>query len=94
MIHTKLLTGSLNADLDLSPAKSRKAFAGRIEEIANTSAIGLGEELVNKMVNNKAPMRIRNGIRKKEALRKEARVEEVWISFSLSSYHAFLRSYL
>jgi hypothetical protein len=82
MIHTKLLSGSLDPDLDLTNAKRQKALAGRVEEVAGSSKIGKGEDRVRKAEHNRASKHIRDGIQKKKAKLLAAKVEEVSITLS------------
>ena len=77
LIHTKLLSGSLNKDLDLSPAQKRKALAGRILELSGDAKIGKGERLVREAERNKAAKRIREGIAQKQQYRQKQELEEV-----------------
>ncbi|CAL1702183.1 unnamed protein product [Somion occarium] len=44
LVHTKILSGSLNNDLDLTPAQRRKALAGRVLEAAGKVKLGKGEK--------------------------------------------------
>ena len=77
MIHTKLLSGSLDPDLDLTPAQRKKALAGRIEEVAGASKTGKGEDKVRKAEHDRSSKHIRDGIRKKQAKVRAAKLEQV-----------------
>jgi hypothetical protein len=87
LIHTKLLSGSLNQDLKLPPAKKRKALEGRILELTADAKLGKGERQVRDSERNKAAKRVREGIARKQKERQKQELEEV--SFTL--FH--LRNY-
>ncbi|EEB96907.1 hypothetical protein MPER_03870 [Moniliophthora perniciosa FA553] len=44
LIHTKLLSGSLDPELDLTHAQSQKALSRRVLELAGGAKLGLGEK--------------------------------------------------
>ena len=77
LVHTKLLSGSLNPELDLTPAQRRKALAGRVEELAGASKLGRGEKNVRLAERNKASKRVREGMQGKQKEREHQRLEEV-----------------
>lgn len=77
LIHTKLLSGSLNPDLRLPPAKKRKALEGRILELAGDAKLGKGERQVRDVERNKAAKRVREGIAQKREQRQRQELEEV-----------------
>ena len=43
LIHTQLLSGSLNTDLEMKPAQRRKALSGRVLELSGVAKLGNGE---------------------------------------------------
>lgn len=77
LVHTKLLSGSLNPELDLTPAQRKKALAGRVLEIAGGSKLGKGEKLVREAERNKAAKRVREGLLEKKREREVKELEEV-----------------
>jgi hypothetical protein len=46
LVHTKLLSGSLSTELELTPSQRRKALAGRVLELIGEAKLGRGEKLV------------------------------------------------
>ncbi|KAJ7591141.1 hypothetical protein C8J56DRAFT_1135900 [Mycena floridula] len=89
LVHTKLLSGSLNPELDLSPAKRRKALAGRVLELSGNAKLGRGESSVRVGERNKASKRVREGLLEKEQQRKKTQLEE---AKNLGNYHPTLKS--
>jgi hypothetical protein len=77
LIHTKLLSGSLNPSLELSGAQRKKALAGRVLETAQYSKLGQGEKAVRTAEHNKAPKNIRFSIMDKAKERKLKELEDV-----------------
>jgi hypothetical protein len=77
LIHTKLLSGSLNQDLQLPPAKKRKALEGRILELTGDAKLGKGERKVRDVERNKAAKLVREGIALKQKERQKQELEEV-----------------
>ncbi|KAK7033648.1 hypothetical protein VNI00_012648 [Paramarasmius palmivorus] len=88
LIHTKLLSGSLNPDLELTHAQRQKALSGRVLELAGSAKLGLGEKSVRRHEHNKASKRVREGLMTKEKERQKARVEE---AKNLGNYHPRLK---
>jgi hypothetical protein len=80
MIHTQLLEGSLDHDLNLTPAQRRKALAGRVEEVAGTSKVGKGEQKVRKLEHDRTSRKIRDGVKAKKNKIFAAKLEEVLLS--------------
>ena len=78
LVHTKLLSGSLNEELDLTSAQRRKALAGRVLEAAGKAKLGKGESSVRTTERNKAAKHIREGIQAKQKERNDKKLEEVW----------------
>jgi hypothetical protein len=76
-VHTKILSGSLNVDLDLTPAQRRKALAGRVLEAAGQVKLGKGEAAVRAKERNKAAKHVRDGMLAKQKERNEKALEEV-----------------
>jgi len=91
MIHTQLLSGSLDPELNLTPAQRKKALAGRIEEVTGSSKTGKGEDKVRKAEHDRSAKHIRDGIRKKKAKVLSAKLEE---SKELGNYHPALKKVL
>lgn len=77
LIHTKLLSGSLNPELDLTPAERKKALAGRVLELSGGSKLGKGERAVRETERNKAAKRVREGLLDKKKERERKELEEV-----------------
>lgn len=77
LVHTKLLSGSLNAELDLTPSQRRKALAGRVLEAAGQVKLGKGETAVRAKERNKAAKHVRDGLIAKQKQRNEKALEEV-----------------
>ena len=77
LVYTKLLSGSMTTELDLTPAKRRKALAGRVLELAGDAKLGKGERLVRDAEKNKAAKRVREGISSKQKERRVQELEEV-----------------
>ncbi len=84
LVHTKLLSGSLNADLDMKPAQRKKALAGRVLELAGSASLGKGEKSVRQAERNKHAKRVRTGLVDKEHERQKAQLEEVSFKRELS----------
>jgi hypothetical protein len=77
LVHTQLLSGSLNQELNLTSAQRKKALEGRILELAGTSKLGQGEKTVRAKERNKASKRVREGMLEKQKQRREKLVQEV-----------------
>lgn len=77
LVHTKILSGSLNNDLDLTPAQRRKALAGRVLEAAGKVKLGKGEKAVRSSERNRAAKHVRDGLLSKQKERNEKMLEEV-----------------
>jgi hypothetical protein len=77
LVHTQLLSGSLDSELDLTPAQRRKAMTGRVMELAGKSSLGKGERLVREVERNKASKRVRDGMVLKQKEREQKTLEEV-----------------
>ncbi|KAJ3724776.1 hypothetical protein C8R42DRAFT_662640 [Lentinula raphanica] len=78
LVHTQLLSGSLNPELELTPAQRQKALSGRIR-------------LVCTAEHNKASKRVREGLVQKQKEGKAARLEE---TKNLGNYHPTLKRLL
>lgn len=76
-MHTKLLSGSLNPDLDLPAAKRRKALAGRVLELTGEAKLGKGEKAIRDAEKTKASKRVREGLSNKQKERGMQELEEV-----------------
>lgn len=77
MIHTKLLSGSLNPELNLTSAQRKKALAGRVLEVSGTAKLGKGESAVRTTERNQAAKRVRDGLLAKKKEREAKELEEV-----------------
>ncbi|KZT62401.1 hypothetical protein CALCODRAFT_490234 [Calocera cornea HHB12733] len=88
LIHTQLLSGSLDPMMDLKPSQKRKAMAGRVLEAAGKVKLGVGENDVRKEERNKAAKRIREGINRKEKERAHRDLEE---AKQLGNYHPTIK---
>ncbi|ESK90305.1 hypothetical protein Moror_13789 [Moniliophthora roreri MCA 2997] len=88
LIHTKLLSGSLNSELDLTHAQRQKALSGRVLELAGGAKLGLGEKSVRKDERNKMSKKVRAGLVSKEKEKQKARIEE---AKNLGNYHPGLK---
>lgn len=77
LIHTKLLSASLDEYSETSGAKRKKSLEGRVLELANAAKLGKGETTVRREEHNRAPKHIRNGIAEKRRERNKQKVEEV-----------------
>ncbi|KAF8974230.1 hypothetical protein BDZ97DRAFT_1899971 [Flammula alnicola] len=88
LVHTKLLSGSLSTELDLSPAHRRKALAGRVLELTGGAKLGKGEKLVRDAEKNKAAKRVREGLAHKQKERSKQELEE---AKNLGNYHPTLK---
>ncbi|KAG5343058.1 hypothetical protein C0989_000048 [Termitomyces sp. Mn162] len=88
LVHTKLLSGSLDPDLDMTPAQRRKALAGRVLEVTGAARLGKGETSVRDMDRNKASKRVRDGLKEKQKHRARQRLEE---AKDLGNYHPTLK---
>ncbi|KAJ7179241.1 hypothetical protein C8R46DRAFT_1159887 [Mycena filopes] len=60
LVHTKLLSGSLNSELNMTPAHRKKALAGRVLELSGQAKLGKGEKSVREGERNKAAKRAKN----------------------------------
>jgi len=77
LVHTKLLSGSLNADLNLTGAQRRKALEGRVLELAGSAKLGKGEHIVRSGEHRRAAKRVREGLADKKQERQKKELEEV-----------------
>jgi hypothetical protein len=76
-VHTKLLSGSLDPDLNLTSAQRRKALEGRVMELSGKSKLGRGEKNVRTAEHQRASKHVRDGLMAKKKEREKARLEEV-----------------
>ncbi|KAF9569022.1 hypothetical protein CPC08DRAFT_757219 [Agrocybe pediades] len=88
LVHTKLLSGSLNPEMDMTPAQRRKALAGRILELTGEAKLGKGEKSVREAEKLKAAKRVREGLSQKQQQRREQELEE---AKNLGNYHPTLK---
>ena len=80
LVHTQLLSGSLNPELGLTSAQRKKAMEGRILELAGNSKLGQGEKAVRAQERDKASKRVREGLLEKQKQRREKMIQEVIVS--------------
>jgi hypothetical protein len=80
LVHTQLLSGSLNPELGLTSAQRKKAMEGRILELSGSSKLGQGEKIVRAQERDKASKRVREGLLEKQKQRREKLVQEVAVS--------------
>ena len=85
LVHTKLLSGSLNSELQLTPAQRKKALAGRVLEVSGSVKLGKGEKVVREAERNKAAKRVREGLLDKKKEREKKELEEVCRYLFMSS---------
>ncbi|TFK55779.1 hypothetical protein OE88DRAFT_1652250 [Heliocybe sulcata] len=88
LIHTKLLSGSLNPELDMKPAQRRKALEGRVMELAGEVKLGKGERSVKSAERNKAAQKVRIGMLAKQKDREGKHLEE---AKNLGNYHPTIK---
>lgn len=79
LVHTQLLSGSLNPELGLTSAQRKKAMEGRILELAGNSKLGRGEKMVRAQERDKASKRVREGLLEKQKQRREKMIQEVTV---------------
>ncbi|KAJ3883237.1 hypothetical protein F5051DRAFT_392405 [Lentinula edodes] len=91
LVHTKLLSGSLNSELELTPAQRRKALSGRVIELTGDAKLGRGERSVRLAEHNKASKRVREGLMQKQKERRAAQLQE---TKNLGNYHPTLKRLL
>ncbi|KAI1792948.1 hypothetical protein LXA43DRAFT_886607 [Ganoderma leucocontextum] len=89
LVHTQLLSGSLNPDLNLTPAQRKKALAGRIMEAAGKAKLGKGETSVRQKEHNRAAKHVRDGLTEKKKERQRKELEE---AKQLGNYHPALKA--
>ncbi|KAI0307342.1 hypothetical protein B0F90DRAFT_1807964 [Multifurca ochricompacta] len=75
LVHTQLLSGSLNPELNLTSAQRKKALEGRL---------GQGEKIVRAKERDKASKRVREGILEKQKEKREKFVQE---AKDMGNYH-------
>ncbi|GBE79326.1 predicted protein [Sparassis crispa] len=88
LVHTRLLSGSLNSELNLTSAQRKKALAGRVLETAGKAKLGKGEGAVRSAERNKAAKRVREGIAERQEERRKQELEE---AKHLGNYHPTLK---
>ncbi|KAJ7068187.1 hypothetical protein C8F01DRAFT_597037 [Mycena amicta] len=88
LVHTKLLSGSLNEELDLTPAQRKKALAGRVMELAGGAKLGKGEKRVREGERNKASKQVREGLLRKQ---KERQVQQLDEAKNVGNYHPSIK---
>lgn len=79
LVHTQLLSGSLNPELGLTSAQRKKAMEGRILELAGNSKLGQGEKVARAQERDKASKRVREGLIEKQKQRREKMIQEVTV---------------
>ncbi|EAU84714.2 hypothetical protein CC1G_00233 [Coprinopsis cinerea okayama7 len=92
LVHTKLLSGSLDPELKLTPAQRRKALEGRVAELAGAMTgevkLGKGESKIRKAEHNRASKQVREGIAQKQRERQKRCLEE---AKNIGTYHPSLK---
>ncbi|KIL70137.1 hypothetical protein M378DRAFT_156193 [Amanita muscaria Koide BX008] len=88
LVHTQLLSGSLNPDLNLTSAERKRALAGRILELTGTEKLGKGEKGVIEAERRRAGKRVREGLASKQKERAKQHLEE---AKNLGNYHPLLK---
>lgn len=88
LVHTKLLSGSLNPALNLTHAQRDKALSGRVLELAGKTKLGKGETAIRAAERNKASKRVREGLLRKKDEREKQQLEE---AKNLGNYHPTLK---
>jgi hypothetical protein len=87
LVHTQLLSGSLNSEIGLTSAQRKKAMEGRVLELAGNSKLGQGEKMVRAQERDKASKRVREGLLEKQKQRREKLIQEVTAP---TPFHDFL----
>jgi hypothetical protein len=85
LVHTTLLSGSLNPELGLTSAQRKKAMEGRILELAGNSKLGHGEKVVRARERDKASKRVREGLLEKQKQKREKMIQEVNVPVRLTA---------
>ncbi|KAI0069090.1 hypothetical protein BV25DRAFT_1925886 [Artomyces pyxidatus] len=88
LVHTQLLSASLNPDLNLTPAQRKKALAGRVLELAGSAKLGKGEKAVRAKERDKAAKRVRDGMLEKQTERRHKQVQE---AKDMGNYHPAIK---
>ncbi|KAG1770041.1 hypothetical protein EDD22DRAFT_770561 [Suillus occidentalis] len=88
LVHTKLLSGSLNPALNLTHAQRNKALSGRVLELAGKTKLGKGEVAIRAAERNRASKRVREGLLRKKGEREKQELEE---AKNLGNYHPTLK---
>ncbi|EGO02378.1 hypothetical protein SERLA73DRAFT_104789 [Serpula lacrymans var. lacrymans S7.3] len=91
LLHTKLLSGSLNPELNLTHAQREKALAGRVLELSGHASLGAGEKATRKREHNNAAKHVRDGLQRKKKEREKQDLEE---AKNLGNYHPSLKKVL
>ena len=79
LVHTQLLSGSLDQSLNLTPAQRKKALQGRVLELAGRAKLGKGEKVVRGKEHARASKAVRDGIEVKRVERKGKALTEVYL---------------
>ena len=77
LVHTRLLSGSLNEELDLSRGKRQRALQGRLLELSSGAKLGKGDTIVTREERSKANKRVRLGLERKTRERQAKALDEV-----------------
>lgn len=77
LVHTQLLSGSLNPSLELTSAHRKKALQGRVLELSGAAKLGKGEKAVRNKEHARASKAIRDGLEDKRVERKGKTLTEV-----------------
>ena len=76
LVHTQLLSGSLNRELDMTAAQRRRALSGRVLELAGDSKLGKGECAVLQEEKQRASKRVRDGMAAQQKKRDAKSLDE------------------
>ncbi|PVG04471.1 hypothetical protein CPB86DRAFT_693663 [Serendipita vermifera] len=91
LIHTKLLSASLEGPSEGDGAKRKKSLEGRVLELTKNAKLGKGEGDVRRAEHNKAPRHIREGIIAKQKEKREKKLQE---AKDLGNYHPTIKRLL
>ncbi|VDC04093.1 unnamed protein product [Peniophora sp. CBMAI 1063] len=70
LVHTQLLSGSLDRSLNLTSSQRKKALQGRVLELAGAAKLGKGEKAVRKKEHARASKAVRDGMEDRRIERK------------------------
>lgn len=88
LIHTKLLSGFSNPELDLTPAQRQKSLDGCILELSCKVKPGKGEKTIREEERKRASKRVRDGLLQKQEMISKQKIME---AKNLGNYHPKLK---